>query len=173
MRSSATCCATAGWIRVSSAVQHVRSARNSVKRNSPGSLLRPCALRVLLLSLLLRGWPRKHLGGYDGLESSEDRRSLRRHGNQHVCLRDPQVITWVIACCGRVSDALTDRGEHLFVGRRTRVRGLSSRLATRAGGFASGESDLSSVGVRRISLFVIFLSRRPVREDVEARCAGG
>jgi hypothetical protein len=30
---------------------------------------------------------------HNGLESTEDRRSAGWHGNQHVCLRRPQVIS--------------------------------------------------------------------------------
>jgi hypothetical protein len=40
-----------------------------------------------------RGALAAHCGGYHGLEDPKDRRSLRRHGNQHVRLRNPQVVT--------------------------------------------------------------------------------
>ena len=33
----------------------------------------------------------KKIGELNGLESTENRRSLGRHGNQHVYVRDPQV----------------------------------------------------------------------------------
>jgi len=40
-----------------------------------------------------RGALAAHGGGHHGLEDPKNRRSLRRHGNQHVRLRNPQVVT--------------------------------------------------------------------------------